>query len=113
MGSIHAVLGLTKNVAAELGNHGIRVNCVSPYAVPTGLALAHLPEDERTEDALVGFRNFAEANANLKVMELTAEDVANAVVFLASDEARYISGANIMIDGGDFTSINHSLRVFR
>ncbi|KZV18922.1 short chain alcohol dehydrogenase [Dorcoceras hygrometricum] len=112
VGSKHAVLGLTKNVAAELGKHGIRVNCVSPYAVATGLALAHLPEDERTEDALVGFRNFAGANANLQGVELTPQDVANAVVFLASDEARYISGANIMIDGG-FTSSNHSLRVFR
>ncbi|KAK9912920.1 hypothetical protein M0R45_036753 [Rubus argutus] len=59
-GSKHAILGLTKNVAAELGIHGIRVNCVSPYAVCN----------------------------------------------------RYISGDNLMIDGG-FTSVNHSLRVFR
>merc|ERR1712130_295773 len=47
-GSKHAVVGLTKNVAAELGNHRIRVNCVSPYAVATNLALAHLHEDART-----------------------------------------------------------------
>lgn len=111
-GSKHAVLGLTKSVAAELGKHGIRVNCVSPYAVETGLALAHLPEEERNEDALVGFRNFVGANANLKGVDLTVDDVANAVVFLASDEARYISGENLMIDGG-FTTSNHSLRVFR
>nr|URQ29604.1 aba deficient 2, cytosolic short-chain dehydrogenase/reductase [Sinningia speciosa] len=111
-GSKHAVLGLTKNVAAELGKHGIRVNCVSPYGIATGLALAHLPEDERTEDALVGFRNFVGKNANLQGVELTADDIANAAVFLASDEARYISGDNLMVDGG-FTSANHSLRVFR
>lgn len=111
-GSKHAVLGLTKNVAAELGKHGIRVNCVSPYAVPTSLALAHLPEDEKTEDALDGFRKFVATNANLQGVELTAEDVANAVVFLASDEARYVSGMNLMVDGG-FTSTNHSLGVFR
>lgn len=111
-GSKHAVLGLTKNVAAELGNHNIRVNCVSPYAVPTSLSLAHLHEDERTEDAINGFRVFVGKHANLQGIDLTAGDVAHAVLFLASDEARYISGNNLMVDGG-FTSVNHSLRVFR
>ncbi|XP_050234255.1 (+)-borneol dehydrogenase 2 [Mercurialis annua] len=111
-GSKHAVLGLTRNVAAELGKYGIRVNCVSPYAVPTNLALSHLPEDERTEDAIAGFRAFARKNANLQGVELTADDVANSVLFLASEESRCISGTNLMIDGG-FTTSNHSLRVFR
>lgn len=111
-GSKYAVSGLTKSVAAELGIHGIRVNCVSPYAVGTSLAVAHLPEEERTEDAMAGFRAFVERNANLKGLELMPDDVANAVVFLASDEARYISGVNLMVDGG-FTSVNHLFRVFR
>ncbi|TKY49667.1 Xanthoxin dehydrogenase [Spatholobus suberectus] len=111
-GSKYAVLGLTKNVAAELGKHGIRVNCVSPYGVATGLALAHLPENERTEDAMAGFRAFTGRMANLQGVELTTQDVANAVLFLASDDARYISGENLMVDGG-FTSVNHSLQVFR
>ncbi|KAG4974502.1 hypothetical protein JHK87_031323 [Glycine soja] len=111
-GSKHAVLGLTKSVAAELGKHSIRVNCVSPYGVATGLALAHLPEDQRTEDALAGFRDFTGRMANLQGVELTTHDIANAVLFLASDEARYISGENLMVDGG-FTSVNHSLQVFK
>ncbi|XP_028788870.1 xanthoxin dehydrogenase-like isoform X2 [Neltuma alba] len=111
-GSKHAVWGLTKNVAAELGKHGIRVNCVAPYAVFTGLSLAHLHEDESTEDAIVGFRSFIGRNANLQGVELTANDVANAVLFLASDDSRYVSGQNLMVDGG-FTNVNHSLRVFR
>ncbi|KAL2920700.1 Xanthoxin dehydrogenase [Bienertia sinuspersici] len=111
-GSKHAVLGLTKSVAAELGQHGIRVNCVSPYAVPTDLSLAHLPEEERTGDAVAGFRAFAAKNANLQGVELTVDDVANCVLFLASDEARYVSGDNLMVDGG-FTIVNHSMRVFR
>ncbi|XP_021899537.1 xanthoxin dehydrogenase [Carica papaya] len=112
VGSKHAVLGLCKNVAAELGKYGIRVNCVSPYGVATGLALAHLPEDQRTDDALAGFRAFTGKNANLQGVELTSTDVANSVLFLATDEARYVSGANLMVDGG-FTCSNHSLRVFR
>ncbi|KAD5961870.1 hypothetical protein R6Q59_014593 [Mikania micrantha] len=111
-GSKHAVLGLTRSVAAELGNHGIRVNCVSPYAVLTNLAMAHLHEDERTDDARVGFRTFIGKIANLQGVELVPEDVANAVLFLASDDARYVSGDNLFVDGG-FTCTNHSLRVFR
>lgn len=110
--SKHAVLGLNRNVAAELGKHGIRVNCVSPYAVGTPLALAHLPEEERTDDALEGFRTFTQKKANLDGVELTTDDVANAVLFLATYEARYVSGANLLIDGG-FTSVNHQLQVFR
>ncbi|XP_027154806.1 zerumbone synthase-like [Coffea eugenioides] len=112
VGSKHAIAGLTKNAAAELGKHNIRVNCVSPYAVATPLAFAYVPEDERTEEAIDGFRSFVGRNANLQGVELTADDVANAVLFLASDEARYVSGANLMVDGG-FSCVNHSLRAFR
>ncbi|KAI4323491.1 hypothetical protein L6164_023089 [Bauhinia variegata] len=111
-GSKHAVWGLTKSVAAELGMHGIRVNCVSPYTVPTAMAVAHLPEEERTEGVMAGFRAFAEKNANLRGVELTADDVAKVVFFLASDDAKYVSGENLMVDGG-FASVNHSFRVFR
>ena len=74
--------------------------------------MAHLPEDERTDDALVSFRDFTGRMANLQGVELTTHDVANAVLFLASDDAKYISGENLMVDGG-FTSANHSLQVFR
>ncbi|KAL9265841.1 (+)-borneol dehydrogenase 2-like protein [Drosera capensis] len=110
-GSKHAILGLTRSVAAELGKHGVRVNCVSPYAVPTRLSMPYLPEDERSEDILAGFQEFTGSVANLKGVHLTREDVAKSVLFLASDDARYISGANLMVDGG-LTVTNHSLRVF-
>ncbi|KAK1278048.1 Zerumbone synthase [Acorus gramineus] len=112
--SKHAVVGLTKSVAAEMGKHGVRVNCVSPYAVPTSLALPHLPEGEGEggEGVLKWFREFTGGSANLKGVDLEAADVAEAVLYLASDEARYVSGVNLVVDGG-FTVVNHSLRVFR
>ncbi|KAK6140393.1 hypothetical protein DH2020_025863 [Rehmannia glutinosa] len=110
--SKHAVLGLTRNVAAELGKHGIRVNCVSPFSVLTNMPLSQIPEDLRTEETKAKLSYLALSNSNLQGVELSAEDVANAVVFVASDEARYMSGANLMIDGG-FTSVNHGFQVFK
>lgn len=105
------MLGLTKNVAAELGKHGLRVDYVSPNAAPTSLSMPHLPENERQEDEPKAFVSFVGSHANMKGVDLTADDVARAVIYLAIDEARYISGFNLMFDGG-FTFVSHSLKVF-
>lgn len=110
-GSKHAVLGLTKSVASELGKHGIRVNCVSPYAVPTELSMSHLPEEERTEDAIKGFLSFVGSHGNLKGVDLMPEDVAYAVLYLASDESKYVSGLNLTVDGA-VSCVNTTLRPF-
>ncbi|KAK1294387.1 Xanthoxin dehydrogenase [Acorus calamus] len=76
--SKHAVVGLTKSVAADMGKHGVRVNCVSPYAVPTSLALPHLPEGEGEggDGVLKWFWEFTGDGANLKGVDLEAADVA-------------------------------------
>ena len=104
--SKHAVSGLTRNAAIELGQFGIRVNCLSPYALATPLATNFLNVNaEELETAMA-------ATANLKGVTLKAEDVANAALYLASDESRYVSGHNLFIDGG-FTAANPSFHMFQ
>uniref|UniRef100_A0A0D9W4J5 Momilactone A synthase n=1 Tax=Leersia perrieri TaxID=77586 RepID=A0A0D9W4J5_9ORYZ len=100
------LIALTENAATELGRHGIRVNCVSPAAAATPLATGYVGmEGEAFEAAM-------EAVANLKGVRLRVEDIAAAVLFLASDDARYVSGHNLIIDGG-FSVGNPSLGIFK
>ena len=89
--SKHAMAGLMKNTAVELGHFGIRVNCVSPYAVLTPLTKTYYNLGEE------GISNFY---SNLKGKVLTAEDVAEVALFLGSDDSKYVSGHNFVIDGG-------------
>ncbi|GMN35895.1 hypothetical protein TIFTF001_042316 [Ficus carica] len=104
--SKHAVLGLTKNAAAELGQFGIRVNCLSPYGLVTPMVMHFLGGNEEQVE------NSFNSSANLKHVTLKAEDVANAALFLASDEGRYISGLNLPVDGG-FSIVNPSFQMFQ
>eukprot|EP00253_Pinus_taeda_P006654 PITA_06654 len=104
--SKHAIIGLTKNGAAELGKYGIRVNAVSPGGVATALLSNAMSADTAAVEAL------ANSVANLQGPTLRAEDIAEAGLYLASDEAKYVSGHNLVIDGG-FTVVNHSWKLYR
>ncbi|KDP36171.1 hypothetical protein JCGZ_08815 [Jatropha curcas] len=104
--SKHAVLGLTRNAAIELGQFGVRVNCLSPYALATPLATKFVGLDDE------GLENLMDSLASLKGVTLKAEDVANAALYLASDEGRYINGHNLAIDGG-FSIHNPSFQLFQ
>ncbi|CAJ1952383.1 unnamed protein product [Sphenostylis stenocarpa] len=100
--SKHAIVGLAKNTAAELGQYGIRVNCLSCYCISNVLAKDFFKLDDE---------GFSRVYSNLKGVVLEEEDVAQAALYLASDESKYISGHNLAVDGG-FTTINPSFGLF-
>ncbi|XP_065857736.1 short chain aldehyde dehydrogenase 1-like [Euphorbia lathyris] len=92
--SKHGVVGLMHNLTVELGKHGIRVNCVSPAGVPTATAAKAAGVD--VSEIQKGFYSMA----NLKEVNLDARDIAEAAMFLGSDESKYVSGVNLVVDGG-------------
>jgi 3-oxoacyl-[acyl-carrier protein] reductase len=83
------VIGLTKSLAKELGARGVRVNAIAPGYIDTPMTQA-LPEETR---------KLIVDNTPLKSIG-TTDDVAGAVVFLASPQARYITGVTLPVDGG-------------
>ena len=96
----HSIVGLTRNTAAELCRYGIRVNCIAPSGVTTPLAAqAHLGDFTAMED----LKKALAQTSPLKDRAGTAEDVANAALFLASDESGYTNGHCLTVDAG-FTS---------
>lgn len=100
--SKHAVLGIMKSAAVDLAPHGIRVNCVSPAGVPTPMLMDAMTKSFPTFDKRCA-KDMLERTMELKGLTLEAVDVAKSALFLCSDDARYISGHNLVIDGA-FTS---------
>ena len=95
-----AILQLTRNMAMDLAPWAIRVNCVCPGTIVTGAVERYMQDRGMT----LGQLNADEgAKTLLKGVGLPPE-VARAILFLASDEASYITGTHLMVDGG-YTAI--------
>lgn len=96
MASKAGVTQITKNVALEAAPYGVRVNAVCPGIIETRLSSAQAGADEAEQDAF--FDRFRQRIPLGRVGQ--PEDVATAVLFFASDDARHITGSTLLIDGG-------------
>ena len=89
--SKHAVAGLSKGMAVDLGKYNITVNYLQPGSIWTGMSRPFMADEN--------FRRYWENKAPMGRIG-DPEDVATAALFLASDEARFITGHGLHVDGG-------------
>lgn len=87
-----AILGLSRSMVGEFSPHGIRINCICPGTIVTERWKAHFAQDPEMEQTVTKLYPIGRLGS--------PEDVANAVLFLASDEASFITGAVLTVDGG-------------
>ncbi|XP_021658442.1 tropinone reductase-like 1 [Hevea brasiliensis] len=96
------IWGLARNLASELGEYSIRVNCISPYGVVTGMT----PITDASQVPMV--EEILSKAGNLQGQTLRVDGIAKAALYLASDDAYYVSGLNLVVDGG-FSTVNPTI----
>jgi NAD(P)-dependent dehydrogenase (short-subunit alcohol dehydrogenase family) len=92
-----AILGLSRSMVGEFSPHGIRINCICPGTIVTERWKTRFAQDPEMEQRLTKLYPIGRLGS--------PEDVANAALFLASDEASFITGAVLTLDGG-LTAVN-------
>jgi NAD(P)-dependent dehydrogenase (short-subunit alcohol dehydrogenase family) len=104
-----ALIGLTRNVAAELSPFGIRVNCIAPGNMATpmiaGLVTGDPDRVEDMEKAMAMSSPFPGRSGR-------PEDIARAALYLASDEAAFVSGHTLVVDAGLTTGSGQGVMIF-
>lgn len=105
-----AVIHMTRSVAIELGPFGIRVNCICPGAIVTSIFARALGVDQKTTEAT--YEPLKEAFKDRQAIKRPGmpEDIAQAALWLASQDSSFVNGADIKVDGGFpdgiFTNVN-------
>ncbi len=95
----HAVIGITKSVASEMAQHGVRVNAISPGNTATAMTSAVMTG---SADAIDAVAEHIGKSSLLGIAGLPI-DIANAAVYLASEESRYVTGHTLVVDAGTTT----------
>ena len=95
-----AVVHLTRCVAMELGEHGVRVNSVSPGAIATGILAKALGVSAGKADAMAVRIEQLHATAQPIPRAGLADDIAQCACWLASDRSTFVNGEDIVVDGG-------------
>ncbi len=104
-----AVIGLTRNVAAELSPFGIRVNCIAPGNMATPMIAGLVTGDpERVED----MEKAMAVSSPIPGRAGRPEDIAHAALYLASDEAAFVSGHTLVVDAGLTTGSGQGVVLF-
>jgi SDR family mycofactocin-dependent oxidoreductase len=100
----HGLIGLMRAMAQELGPRRIRVNCVNPTQVPTPMVLnqgtfnVFLPDIE--DPSIEDFKEASQAGMLIPVPWVEPSDISDAVLFLASEESRYVTALALPVDAG-------------
>ncbi|XP_059295421.1 (+)-borneol dehydrogenase 1-like isoform X2 [Lycium ferocissimum] len=105
-----SIIGMMRSVTPELSKNGIRINCISPFAISTPLSADEMKfmypgmDDQHSAKII-------HSASELKGAYCEPIDVANAALFLASDDAKYVSGQNLVVDDGftSYKSFNFSM----
>jgi SDR family mycofactocin-dependent oxidoreductase len=99
----HGVIGLMRNFAMALGKHGIRVNCIHPMGVRTPMVV---------NEFFAGVQQSAPPGWMANLLEvglIEPQDVSNAVLWLCSDEARYVTGSSLAVDSGQLILLSSAV----
>jgi SDR family mycofactocin-dependent oxidoreductase len=96
--SKHALVGLARTLARELGPHRIRVNSIHPGGVNTPMTVNEAMSAFMTDPANVGYATLVRPALSVELLE--PREIADAVVWLASDAARHITGVSLPVDAG-------------